>query len=97
MSSIGGAGLIASVAAVSTAERQVTAKKTTEKRDEQQLRKKIRDRVALDTADIEQTEAVVAIEQDDESPADSRREKRPAVHKQPADTVPDRPSLDIQA
>jgi len=97
MSSIGGAGLIASVAALSTAERQVTAKKTTEKRDEQQLRKKIRDRVASDTADIEQTEAVVAIKQDDESPADTRREKRPAVHKQGQDPKKPRLSLDIQA
>ena len=97
MSSIGGAGLVASVAAVSTAERQVTAKKTTEKRDEQQLRKKIRDRVASDTADIEQTEAIVAIEQDDESPADTRREKRPTVHKQGQDPSTPRPSLDIQA
>ena len=97
MSSIG-SGLAASVAALGTAERAAVTKKATEKRDEHQVRKQIQDRYASDTADVEAVTAVVETQQDDESPADDRREKKPDVHaqvKEPGERP--RASIDIQA
>ncbi len=97
MSSIG-SGLAASVAALGSAERAAVARKATEKRDAEQIRKKIQDRFASETADVEAVSAIVETQQDDESPADDRREKMPDVHaqtKEPGEKP--RASLDIQA
>lgn len=97
MSTIG-SGLAASVAALGSAERAAVTKKANEKRDEQQVRKQIQDRYSSGTADVEAINAVVETKQDDESPADDRREKKPDVHAQA--TEPDNKpgtSLDIQA
>lgn len=97
MSSIG-SGLAASVAALGAAERAAVTKKATEQRDEQQARKKVQDRYASDTADVEAVTAVVETQQDDESPADDRREKKPDVHAQASEPgEKPRASLDIQA
>lgn len=73
-------------------------RKATEKRDEQQVRKQIQDRYASGTADVEAVTAVVETQQDDESPADDRREKQPEV-RQKANEPDEQPraSLDIQA
>ncbi len=97
MSSIG-SGLAASVAALGSAERAAVTRKATEKRDEQQIRKQIQDRYASETADVEAVTAVVETQQDDESPADDRREKQPDVHAQATEPgEKPRASLDIQA
>jgi len=93
MSSIG-SGLAASVAALGSAERAAVTRKATEKRDEAQLREKLRDRFES----VDDVNAVVETRQDDESPADDRREKKPDVHAQ-SDEPGEKPraSLDIQA
>ena len=97
MSSIG-SGLAASVSALGAAERAAVTKKAAAQRDEQQVRKKIQDRYASDTADVEAVNAVIETQQDDESPADDRREKKPDVHAQAKEPdVKPRSSLDVQA
>lgn len=93
MSSIG-SGLAASVAALGAAERAAVVQKATQKRDEAQIREKLRDRFES----VDDVSAIVETRQDDESPADDRREKKPDVHqqvKEPGEKP--RPSLDIQA
>lgn len=68
--------------------------KATQKRDEAEVRQKLQDRFVS----VDGVSAIVEIRQDDESPADDRREKKPDVHAQAkeADEGP-RASLDVQA
>lgn len=70
------------------------AHKATQKRDEAQIREQLRDRYAS----VDDVSAIVEVRQDDESPADDRREKKPDVHEQvkEAEEGP-RASLDVQA
>ena len=96
--SIIGAGLAASVSALGAAERAVVTKKAAEQRDKAHLRKKLQDRFDSTNADIEEVSAVVEVQQDDESPADNFKEKKPVVHlEESASGSKDRPSLDLQA
>jgi len=96
--SIIGAGLAASVSALGAAERAVVTKKAAEQRDKAHLRKKLQDRFDSTSADVEEVNAVVEIQQDDESPADDFREKKPVVHlKERAKSSQSHTSLDIQA
>lgn len=93
MSSIG-SGLAASVAALGAAERAAVVQKAAQKRDEAQIREKLRDRFES----VDDVSAIVETRQDDESPADDRREKKPDVHAQANEPgEKPRPSLDIQA
>jgi len=97
MSSIG-AGLAASVSALGAAERAAVSKKASEQRDKAHLRKKLQDRFDSTNADVEEVNAVVETQQDDESPADDFREKKPVVHlEERATGSQGHPSLDIQA
>ena len=97
--SIIGAGLAASVSALSTAERAAVTKKTAEARDKAHLKQKLQDRFDSSNADIEETNAVVEVLQDEESLADDLQERAPSVHAEQKETKDgkNRPSLDIQA
>ena len=97
--SIIGAGLAASVSALSTAERAAVTKKAAEQRDKAHLRQKLQDRFDSSNTDIEEVSAVVELLDEDESPADDRQEREPSVHAEQKETKDDqsRPSLDIQA
>jgi len=96
--SIIGAGLAASVSALGAAERAVVTKKAAEQRDKAHLRKKLQDRFDSTNADIQEVSAVVELLEDDESPADDFKEKKPVVHlEERAKGNQEHPSLDIQA
>ncbi|MEO1584563.1 MAG: hypothetical protein AAFR96_08325 [Planctomycetota bacterium] len=75
MSTIG-AGVAASVAAQAVSERQAVAKKNAAEREKQKLRRELEDRFNPSTAQIEEAAAVVDVEGDEESPADTKDRER---------------------
>ncbi|MEM8758046.1 MAG: hypothetical protein AAGF47_09725 [Planctomycetota bacterium] len=101
MSSIG-AGVAASVSAQSLAERQAVAAKNTREREAERVRRELKDKFSPSNARVEETGAVIAVEGDEQSPADTKDQERHSERQasKAADAsakLTDRTGLDIEA